>query len=412
MKRERGMLSVTQLNDYIKMIMDGDRVLSDVWVRGEISNFTTPRSGHLYLTLKDAEGQVRSVMFRTYAARLVFLPEDGMKVLAHGHVSVYGPTGQYQLYLDELQPDGAGALAMQYEQLRRKLEGEGLFDASRKRPIPKMPMRVGVITSPVGAAVHDIRNILRRRFPCAEMILFPSAVQGAEAVPQLCMGLEFFGMSGMCDVIIIGRGGGSAEDLWAFNDETLARTVAACPIPVISAVGHESDFTICDFVADLRAPTPSAAAELAVPDRGELLMQLRAMQARMQRATLTRLERERLLLRRLEHSRVLEKPEAMFDLHRMRVSELESWLDRSADQKIERARHALMAFAAKLEALSPLAVLTRGYAAVSRNGESLTSASTVRVGDPIEIRFSDGCVTARAEDVKGIKKNGKKRTEI
>ncbi|MBE6554291.1 MAG: exodeoxyribonuclease VII large subunit [Ruminococcaceae bacterium] len=412
MKRERGVLSITQLNDYIKMILDGDRVLSDVWVRGEISNFTAPRSGHFYLTLKDVDGQVRSVMFRTHAARLPFRPEDGMKVLAHGRVSVYGPTGQYQLYLDELQPDGAGALAMQYEQLRRKLEGEGLFEASRKRKIPEMPMRIGVITSPVGAAVQDIRNILRRRFPCAEMILFPSAVQGVEAVPQLCLGIEFFGMTEMCDVIIIGRGGGSAEDLWAFNDETLARTIAACPIPVISAVGHESDFTICDFVADLRAPTPSAAAELAVPDRGEILMQLRSMQARMQRAAMTRLERERLLLRRLERSRIFEKPEAMLDRHRMRVSEMETRLDRLVDTKLERARHALRASAAKLEALSPLSVLTRGYAAVSRDGVALTSAGSVRVGDRIDIRFSDGCVSARAENVKGIEKNGKKRTEI
>ena len=405
-------LSVSQLNDYLKMIMDGDRVLSSVWVRGEISNFTVPRSGHLYLTLKDADGQVRSVMFRTYASRLMFRPEDGMKVLAHGRVSVYGPSGQYQLYIDEMQPDGAGALAMQYEQLRRRLESERLFDASRKKPLPTMPMRIGVITSPVGAAVHDIRNILRRRFPCAEMILFPSAVQGAEAVPQLCMGVEFFGMTNLCDVIIIGRGGGSVEDLWAFNDETLARTVAACPIPVISAVGHESDFTICDFVADCRAPTPSAAAELAVPDQGELLLRLRSIGTRMQSSVAARLGQERRILHQIEQSPTLRRPERVLDGFRMRLSEREAALDRAATRRMERCRQNLAERTAKLEALSPLATLSRGYAAVGRNGETLTRAAQVRVGDRIQIRFADGCVSALAEDMKGNENDGEKRTEI
>lgn len=399
-------LSVSQLNDYLKMMMDGDRVLSNVWVRGEISNFTVPRSGHLYLTLKDAEGQVRSVMFRTYATRLLFRPEDGMKVLAHGRVSVYGPSGQYQLYIDEMQPDGAGALAMQYEQLRRKLEAEGLFDESRKKPLPAMPMRIGVITSPVGAAVHDIRNILRRRFPCAEMILFPSAVQGAEAVPQLCMGIEFFGMTGLCDVIIIGRGGGSVEDLWAFNDETLARTVAACPIPVISAVGHESDFTICDFVADCRAPTPSAAAELAVPDQNELLMRLRSLGGRMQACVSSRLAQERRILQQIEQSPTLRRPERILDGFRMRVSEREAALDRGIERSVERGRQSVAARMTKLEALSPLATLARGYAAVAKDGVTLARAAEISAGDRIQIRFADGCVSALAEDVKGNETDG------
>ncbi len=399
-------LSVSQLNDYLKMMMDGDRVLSNVWVRGEISNFTVPRSGHLYLTLKDADGQVRSVMFRTYATRLLFRPEDGMKVLAHGRVSVYGPSGQYQLYIDEMQPDGAGALAMQYEQLRRKLEAEGLFDASRKKPLPAMPMRIGVITSPVGAAVHDIRNILRRRFPCAEMILFPSAVQGAEAVPQLCMGVEFFGMTGLCDVIIIGRGGGSVEDLWAFNDETLARTVAACPIPVISAVGHESDFTICDFVADCRAPTPSAAAELAVPDQNELLMRLRSLKGRMQACVSSRLAQERRILQQIEQSPALRRPERIFDGFRMRVNEREAALDRAIERSVERGRQSVAARMTKLEALSPLATLARGYAAVAKNGVTLARAAEISAGDRIQIRFADGYVSALAEEVKGNETDG------
>ena len=265
MNLEKGPLSVTELNAYLKMLLDGDPVLSSVFVCGEISNFTVAgRSGHLYFTVKDAEGQIKAVMFRSYADRLRFRPEDGMRVIVHGHVSLYGPTGQYQLYADEIRPDGIGTLAMQYEQLRRKLQAEGLFDLERKKPIPAMPQRVGIITSPVGAAIHDIMNISGRRFPCAELILFPTQVQGSEAAGQMIAGLAFFEMTKMVDVIIIGRGGGSAEDLWAFNDEMLARQIAACTIPVISAVGHESDFTICDFVADLRAPTPSAAAEMAL----------------------------------------------------------------------------------------------------------------------------------------------------
>jgi exodeoxyribonuclease VII large subunit len=262
-------------------------------------------------------------------------------------------------------------------------------------------MRIGVITSPVGAAVHDIRNILRRRFPMAEMILFPSAVQGAEAPEQLCMGIDFFGMTGLCDVIIIGRGGGSVEDLWAFNDETLARKIAACPIPVISAVGHESDFTICDFVADCRAPTPSAAAELAVPDQNELLSRLCALGTRMQSSVAARLLQERRILRQIEQSPVLRRPERMLDGPRMRISEREAALDRAMQGRMEQMKQKMVARAAKLEALSPLAVLTRGYAAVARDGETVTRAAELHVGDRIEIRFADGRVTALAEDVKG-----------
>ena len=270
MRIDREPLSVFQLNEYLRMRMDSDELLSGVLVRGEISNFSAPRSGHLYFTLKDPEGQIRAVMFRTQAARLPFLPEDGMKVIVSGRVSVYSAGGQYQIYVNEIQPDGAGILALRFEQLRRRLEAEGLFDPARKKPIPKFPARIGVITSPTGAAIRDIRKILSRRFPSAQIVLFPALVQGEEAAGQLASGVLFFQNTGLADVIIIGRGGGSAEDLWAFNDELLARVIADCTIPVISAVGHEVDFTICDFVADLRAPTPSAAAEQAVPDAREL----------------------------------------------------------------------------------------------------------------------------------------------
>lgn len=393
----RGVLSVTQLNEYLKMLVDGDRVLSDVWIRAEVSNLSLPRSGHLYLTLKDAEGQLRAVMFRTYAARLPFRPEDGMKVLAHGRISIYGASGQYQLYIDELQPDGAGALAMQYEQLRRRLEAEGLFSEARKKPLPPMPMRIGVITSPSGAAVHDIRNVLGRRFPCAEMILFPSAVQGAEAPEQLIMGIEFFSNTDLCDVIIIGRGGGSIEDLWAFNNEYLARAIAACPIPVISAVGHESDFTICDFVADRRAPTPSAAAELAVPDMSELIAAFRGTETRLQSLLSARVEREKRYVDRISKSGVFQNPDKLFDRFHMRLLEKENAIDRVVNSNLNFKQSNLSAAAARLEALNPLAVLSRGYATVSKEKNTVTRASDISSGDHLEVRFSDGTVKVVAE---------------
>ena len=392
--KEREPLSVAQLNEYIRMQMDGDRVLSNVLVRGEISNFSAPRSGHLYFTLKDPEGQVRAVMFRGQAVRLAFRPEDGMKVIVQGRVSVYTAGGQYQIYVNEIQPDGAGILAMQFEQLRRKLEAEGLFDPERKRPIPKFPSRVGVITSPTGAAVQDIRNILGRRYPCAEMILFPAAVQGEGAVEQLIAGLLFFQNYDLADVIIIGRGGGSAEDLWAFNDETLARVIADCPIPVISAVGHEVDFTICDFVADLRAPTPSAAAELAVPDRAELIAAFLSAGARMERRMEQKIEGERRWLAQLASSRALSRPELLLDPIRMRLSDLENDLSRAADLRVERTKEKIARAAAALEALSPLRVLTRGYAAVEKDGEVVASAGDLHPDDRLRIRFADGTVPA------------------
>ena len=394
LKTEREPLSVSQLNEYIRMQMDGDRVLSNVLVRGEISNFSAPRSGHLYFTLKDPEGQLRAVMFRGQAMRLTFRPEDGMKVIVQGRVSVYTAGGQYQIYVNEIQPDGAGVLAMQFEQLRRRLEAEGLFDPARKRPIPKYPSRVGVITSPTGAAVQDIRNILGRRYPLAEMILFPAAVQGEGAVEQLIAGLLFFQNYDLADVIIIGRGGGSAEDLWAFNDETLARTIADCSIPVISAVGHEVDFTICDFVADLRAPTPSAAAELAVPDRSELLSAFLSAGFRLEQQISQKIAGERRWLDQLASSRALSRPELLLDPVRMRLSDLETRLCGSVALQIERRRNGLARISASLDALSPLRVLSRGYAAVEKGETVVSSAAELHPDDRLNIRFSDGTVEA------------------
>ena len=412
MERQSGFLSVTQVNEYLKMILDGDRLLSSLYVCGEISNFKLYSSGHAYFTLKDEMGQLKAVMFRSYASKLKFYPTDGMRVIAHGRVSVYETSGQYQLYVDDMQPDGAGALALRYEQLRRKLEAEGLFDTARKKTLPEMPMRIGVITSPSGAAVHDVRNVLGRRFPCAEMLLFPSAVQGAEAPEQLCMGIEFFGMTGLCDVIIIGRGGGSAEDLWAFNDENLARAIAACPIPVISAVGHESDFTICDFVADRRAPTPSAAAELAVPDRSDLQARLHLLDARMSHAVSLRVAQEKRLMEQIQSSSIFTRPERVFDNFRMRLTDREGRLERSLDRSFDRLRNRLTAQAQRLEAMSPLAVLSRGYAAVSRDGETVTRAEKLCAGDEIQIRFCDGTRNAIVTEQKGTEQNAKENPKI
>ena len=394
MQGERQALSVTQLNEYLKMLLDGDRVLSSVFVRGEISNFKLYSSGHAYFTLKDDAGQLKSVMFRSYCSRLAFMPEDGMRVIAHGRVSVYESSGQYQLYVDDMQPDGAGSLAMRFEQLKRKLAAEGLFDEARKRPLPPMPRRIGVITSPSGAAVHDIINVLGRRFPAAEMILYPSEVQGAQAPAQLISGVEFFSMTGLVDVIILGRGGGSAEDLWAFNDEYLARAVASCSIPVISAVGHESDFTICDFVADRRAPTPSAAAEIAVPDMGEILRGLASVRTGLQTSMQKLIAQERRMFNQFKQSRVFARPDQMLDSFRMRLDEHEAKLNHSAEQAILQKKQSTASIAGKLEALNPLAVLSRGYATVSREGISVTSIEQINDNDTLDIRFADGSVRA------------------
>jgi exodeoxyribonuclease VII large subunit len=296
---------------------------------------------------------------------------------------------------------------MRFEQLKRKLAAEGLFDESRKRPLPPMPKRIGVITSPSGAAVHDIINVLGRRFPMAEMILYPSEVQGTQAPAQLISGIEFFSMTGLVDVVIIGRGGGSAEDLWAFNDEYLARAVASCSVPVISAVGHESDFTICDFVADRRAPTPSAAAELAVPDMGELLRSLTAVQIGLQTSLQKLIAQERRILAQLTASRVFTKPEQMLDHFRIRLDECDADLNRALEQTLSFKRQSTASVAGKLQALNPLSILSRGYATVSIDGVSVTSVKQVNENDTLDIRMADGSVRATVSQRKDIKNDEK-----
>ena len=306
-------LTVTSLNEYIKRVIDADSFLSGVLVKGEISNFVYHRTGHLYFTLKDENSLIKSVMFSFSASKLKFMPENGMKVIVHGRVAAFTRDGTYNLYCDRMEPDGIGALYVAYEQLKKKLEAEGLFAQERKRPLPKIPTRIGVITSPTGAAVRDIINVVTRRFKYAKIVLYPSLVQGESAPAQLISGVKYFNENKAADVIILGRGGGSIEDLWAFNDEGLARVVAASQIPIISAVGHETDFTICDFVADRRAPTPSAAAEIAVPDTAELMRKINNITGRMELLLYENIKRKSEKLSMLAKSKVLTDPIYMLD---------------------------------------------------------------------------------------------------
>jgi exodeoxyribonuclease VII large subunit len=392
--------TVSEINEYVRMLLDSDPRLRRVWLRGEISNFTNHyKTGHFYFSLKDEQSSLRAVMFRGHNSRLNFMPENGMRVLVCGDVRAYPRDGQTQIVVSEMQPDGAGSLALAFEQLKRKLEAEGLFDTARKKPLPRYPRRIGIVTSPTGAAIHDIIRITGRRYPLCELILFPALVQGSGAAASLRTGVEFFNSVDLVDAIIIGRGGGSIEDLWAFNDEALARSVAASRLPVISAVGHESDVTICDFVADLRAPTPSGAAEAAVPDQTELYALLSGMETRLRRVGEGYLLRAREALDRRAAHRLLTTPQALFDERRMHLCLREERLVRQAASALERARTDMAKRAAKLEALSTLAVLSRGYAMVSdTDGNMITNAASLKVGDAVDLRFSDG--SARAEITK------------
>ena len=389
-------LTVTQLNEYIKMLFDSQPILNGVYVKGEISNFVNHRSGHWYFTLKDEGSLVRSVMFRTAAMKNPFLPENGMKVIVRGRVSSFIRDGQYQIYVDEMQPDGLGGLYLAYEQLKAKLEAEGLFDTARKKAIPRIPETVGVITSPTGAAVRDIINITGRRFPLSKVLLYPALVQGSSAAESLIEGIKYFNQTKCVDVIIIGRGGGSIEDLWAFNNELLARTVAASDIPVISAVGHETDFTICDFAADRRAATPSAAAELAVPDSYEIREGLNSSAAYLSALLKKKLSVCKENLKRLESAKVLCDPDAVLNEKRMTVLHISQLLDRAEGSKLNEKKHSLANAVGRLEALNPMAVLRRGYGAVEdKNGKLILGAKELLDDMEVKIRFSDGEAEAR-----------------
>ena len=393
---EPKILTVSQLNFYVKSILDSDQRLHYVFLCGEISNLTDHyRSGHIYLSLKDNKSVIRAVMFAGNARNLKFKPMEGMKVICRGRVTLYEATGQYQYYIEDMQPDGIGALYQAYEQLKEKLQSKGLFDESHKKPIPYCPKTIGVITSPTGAAVQDIKNILTRRFPSVNIVLCPVLVQGDNAVPQLIDAVNKLNKYDLCDTIIIGRGGGSIEDLWAFNDENLAYAIYNSHIPVISAVGHETDFTICDFVSDLRAPTPSAGAELAVPDRNEILQNLDA-----QRQYLSSLMDKRLI----ENNNIVsEMTTKLLSLSPDdKIAKLYNDLDflsqkyeNNSNRIFQNTANKIELLATKLESLNPVSILKRGYSVVTNNDKTVTSVKDVKNGDTLAINVTDGKIISK-----------------
>ncbi len=379
--------TVSQINGYIKKILDHNIILNDIWIKGEISNFKLHYSGHMYITLKDEKSVLKAVMFKSAAAHLAFMPEDGMKVLARGRISVYEAGGAYQLYINEMTPDGVGELYIAYEQMKKRLEAEGLFDPKLKKPIPQFPERVGVITATTGAAVRDIINVITRRYPKAEIIIYPSLVQGAEAAPNICEGIRYFNEHKLCDTLIVGRGGGSIEDLWAFNEECVARAIFASEIPVISAVGHETDFTIADFVADLRAPTPSAAAEIAVPSQLELISRISMLEGRLKNAVIKDLKQKRLLAERQK----LRSPQEKIGDERLRLDNLLKQLDKAIKIKRMQEQERLGTACAKLDAMSPLKVMARGYAIpTEQDGTVIKSVKKLKSGKEFELILADG----------------------
>ena len=390
--------SVTQLNEYVKMLIDSDEILQTAAVCGEISNFKHHyATGHLYFTLKDERSSVKCVMFARDAARLKFEPENGMTVTAWGRVSVFPRDGAYQLYVGFMSPSGLGEQFYAFELLKQKLASEGLFDAARKKMIPKFPKKIGIITSPTGAAVRDLYNVLTRRWPIVEIELFPALVQGTGAASSLRKGIEYFDSKDDIDVVIIGRGGGSGEDLSAFNDEALARSIAASKIPVISAVGHEVDVSISDFVADLRAPTPSAAAELAVPDMGEYNAILSSHLGRIKGIVSQRIEFGESRLKTLSESSVLKSPEKYFDIKFTELDYLAERLVDKYDDIIKANGSKFSSLVAKLEALSPLSVLSRGYSITNKGDKAVSSVAEISSGDDLVLVFNDGKVDVKVK---------------
>ncbi len=387
--------TVSQVNKFIKQMVDKTPVLNNICIKGEISNFKRHFSGHCYLTLKDDGGVLRAVMFKGVADKLGYEPENGMKVLAAGRISVYERDGAYQLYIEDLKRDGLGSLYEAYEKLKKQLESEGLFDASHKKPIPKFPKTVGVVTAKTGAAVRDIINVLNRRYPYAKVVLYPSLVQGENAAKNVCEAIEYFNEKNLADVLIVGRGGGSIEDLWAFNEEITARAIYNSKIPVISAVGHETDFTIADFVSDLRAPTPSAAAELAVPSAAELKNRFNDYLKRLVLAQKSVIVKKRSSLERIK----LKNVDALLDDYRLRFDNLLIQAQKSMKIVFERKKKILVQLSARMEAMSPLAVLSRGYSiAVDNDKNVIKSVNDINKDDEFELILSDGSKKCRVEE--------------
>ncbi|UUZ79557.1 exodeoxyribonuclease VII large subunit [Paenibacillus sp. P26] len=436
--KDKQVYSIKELNRFIKMLLEGNNRLQDVWVRGEISNFTRHTSGHMYFTLKDADSRLKSIMFASYNQRLAFIPKEGSKVLACGNISVYERDGQYQFYVTQMQPDGIGGLYLAFEQLKKKLEAEGLFAEARKKPLPRFPKAIGVITSPTGAAVRDIIITLQRRYPSVPVLLHPVLVQGTQAAPSIVKAIRTMNELNEVDVLIVGRGGGSLEELWAFNEETVARAIAASRLPVISAVGHETDFTIADFVADLRAATPTAVAELAVPHHLELKQQIAYLQQRLYAGLSKRLQQNKERLRRLQRSPYLTNPRRQLLLQpaerldrmrellqfkirdrlaksqekrmrlerrlasfnpkeqavysRKRLSAAERQLRQSMQTLTRHKQQRLVSTIRHLDALSPLKIMQRGYGLVydEREKHLIKTVQQVQIGDIVKLRLVDG----------------------
>ena len=394
-------LTVTELNNYVKKLLDNEPNLKNVFVTGEISNFKNHYSGHMYMTIKDEGGAIKAVMFSSYANRLRFAPENGMKVIIFGSVSLYNKDGSYQFYITDMQPDGLGALNLAFEQLKEKLQNEGLFNAEHKKPLPEFPQKIGVMTAPDGAAVRDIFSVLKRRYPVAEIVFYPVAVQGASAAPEIAKGIQLFNEKNACDVLIVGRGGGSLEDLWAFNEEIVARAIFASNIPVISAVGHETDFTIADFVADLRAPTPSAAAEVAVPDVFELKAGLLGLKQHLAVLIKNRVNAEREFLINTEKQLNLISPSNKILNSRTELVNINEKLINTMLLKLNNEKAKISVLASKLNALSPLEVLSRGYAISYKEASPVTSVKQVAAGDNIKVVVKDGELFATVNEVRG-----------
>ena len=388
---EQQVLTVSQINHYIKNLVEGVPMLGHVLIRGELSNYKVYPSGHHYFTLKDGESALRCVMFRSSAGKLKFRPENGMKVVAAGRISVFERDGAYQLYCTQLNADGIGDLYIAFEQLKEKLYREGLFAPEHKKPLPQYPERIAIVTSSAGAAVHDMIRILRHRYPVAKVLLLPVRVQGVEAPAEIVGAIRYANRWQLADVLITGRGGGSMEDLWAFNDERVARAIYDSVIPVISAVGHEPDVTIADFVADRRAATPSNAAEIAVPDMSALLRELQGMQMRLIQGQLNGLERQNQRWKTLCESRVLTDPMAFLQDKRMQLDYVQQRLSTAAREQLQGEQQRFTRLTAALDALSPMKVLSRGYAmAQKQDGAVLKNSQQVAVGEQICVRLGQG----------------------
>lgn len=392
---------VHEVTGYIRSLLEGDSKLANLWIKGEISNYKLHTSGHLYFTLKDSTATIKCVMFKSKCQRLNFNPEDGMEVVAKGYVSLYDRMGQCQLYVDEMEPSGLGGLYRAYEELKNKLEREGLFDVHRKKPLPSMPSSLAVITSPTGAAVRDVFHVLNRRFPGLNILFVPAVVQGSEAPGSVARALRMVNRHGVAEVILLVRGGGSIEDLWAFNTEEVARAVAESNIPVITGVGHETDYTIVDFVADSRGPTPSAAAEIAVPEKRELFQRLELMSRRLKILGNRQITARKEKLEKLSATRVFQHPETILAQSFLRLDYLERQLNSGVNALTSSFRGRFEGVAGKLDTLSPLKILSRGYAICRKDGEIIKDAAKVEDGDAVEVVLRKGSLLCQVNARRG-----------